>query len=63
MKEYPRVMTIPETAEFLRINRNTAYELARRADFPSFTVGRVIRVDRDRLEEWVQRQKGEVMPA
>ena len=51
-------ISVRETAEMLGISVPTAYELARRADFPAFHVGRRTLVDRAGLTRWVSAQTG-----
>ena len=49
--------TMPEVAKLLCISRATAYNLAHRADFPSFGCGRSIRVRKTDLDAWIERKK------
>ncbi len=51
-------ISVREAAELLGISVPTAYELARRADFPAFHVGRRTLVDRAGLASWVSAQTG-----
>jgi excisionase family DNA binding protein len=55
-EDLPMVLTIPEVAKFLRIGESTAYELAQNPTFPAVRIGRVVRVSRDHLIEWWERQ-------
>ena len=48
------LLTVPEAAKLLRISRNLAYELVARGEIPAIRLGRVIRVPRAPLEEWVK---------
>ena len=48
--------TIPEAAEALGIGLCSMYNLVHRADFPSFRIGRSVRVSRAKLAEWVEQQ-------
>lgn len=50
-------LSVPEAAAVLSISTKVAYELARRADFPSFQISpnRVV-VSRAGLEDWIQKQ-------
>lgn len=50
-------LSIPEAASVLSVSTKVAYELARRADFPSFRIStnRVV-VSRAGLEDWIQKQ-------
>lgn len=50
------VLTVPEAAELLRIGRNTCYELVRRGEIPAVRLGRVIRIPRFALEQWISQQ-------
>ena len=54
------LLTVPEAAKVLRISRNLAYELVARGEIPAIRLGRVIRVPRAPLEEWV---KSEAAPS
>jgi excisionase family DNA binding protein len=49
----PDLLTVPEVALYLRISRNLAYALVARNDIPSLHLGRLIRVPRRELDEWV----------
>ena len=50
------LLTVPEAAQLLRISRNLAYELVARQQLPSVRLGRVIRVPRTSLDEWIASQ-------
>lgn len=47
------LLTVPEAARLLRISRNLAYELIVQGRLPHVRFGRVIRIPRSRLEEWI----------
>lgn len=49
-------ISVPRMAELLSISRPTAYQLARRADFPSFSVGGRTLVSVQGLVQWVAEQ-------
>lgn len=49
-------ISVPKAAELLSISRPTAYQLARRADFPSFSVGGRTLVSVQGLVQWVAEQ-------
>lgn len=58
------LLTVPEAAKLLRISRNLAYELVARHEIPAIRLGRVIRVPKQGLEEWLDRQvDGHLGPA
>ena len=48
-----QLLTVPEAARLLRIGRNLAYELVARGELPAVRLGRVIRVPRASLEQWI----------
>lgn len=48
------LLTVREAAALLRISRNLAYELVTRGEIPAIRLGRVIRVPRAALEQWIE---------
>jgi excisionase family DNA binding protein len=50
------LMTIPEAARTLSVGRTLMYELVRRAEIASVTIGRVRRIPRPALEAFVRRR-------
>lgn len=50
LADLPRVLTVEETAAFLRIGRSSAYEAIRAGEIPSVRIGRSLRVPRHALE-------------
>lgn len=51
------IMIIEDMVKGLRIGRNKAYELVNSNDFPSFKLGRHIRVSRVRFNNWIISQE------
>ncbi len=47
------IMTVDETARFLRIHPETLREKARQGKIPAMKVGRAWRFQRERLEQWL----------
>jgi excisionase family DNA binding protein len=47
------LLTIEEMGKYLRISRSKAYQLAKKQGFPSFILGRLIRVDKSQLDAWL----------
>lgn len=47
------MMTVQETATYLRVSRATIYRLARNEEIPAVQVGRVWRFSRVLLDEWL----------
>lgn len=52
----PDLLTVPEAAKVLRISRNLAYELVTRHEIPAVRLGRVIRIPRAALDDWIATQ-------
>jgi excisionase family DNA binding protein len=50
----PDVMTVDEAAAFLRVHRNHLYDLIGRRQVPHRRRGRIIRLSRDALIEWLK---------
>lgn len=55
----PLILTVEETAAFLRIGRSCAYEAIRAGEIPSVRIGRSIRVPRCRLEALLGPENGD----
>ncbi len=51
--ELPLTVTIEEAARLLNISLPTAYELARKQNFPSFRIGKKILISRSGLQAWI----------
>ena len=47
------IMTIDEVADYLRINKKTAYRLAGESKLPGFKVGGAWRFRRSEIESWI----------
>lgn len=52
-QELPLVLSVEEMAKILRIGRNTAYGLVQAGQVRSIRVGRVIRIPREALWEYL----------
>ena len=50
------LMTIDEVADYLRINKKTAYRLAVDGKVPGFKVGGTWRFRRADIEDWIERE-------
>lgn len=58
------VLSIAEVAQYLGISKTLAYDLAHRADFPSFKPkpgGRRILVRKSDLERWIEERKEQLI--
>lgn len=52
-----KLITIIELKELLNISRSKAYELVKMKDFPIVRIGKCIRINKNDLFEWLQKQK------
>lgn len=52
----PKILTPKQLSEYLGCSLNTAYELCRKRDFPSFKVGRKIMISEEELQKWIIKQ-------
>ena len=51
-----QLLTVKETADYLRLPLTKTYELVRIKDFPAVKIGKSWRVMRDKLDEWLLAQ-------
>ena len=51
-EELPEVMEVKDIQVFLKISRNTAYDLIKRKEFPTLKLGRLLRIRRNSFLEW-----------
>jgi excisionase family DNA binding protein len=52
------LLTIPEVAEYLRVSKETVYELVNSAGFPAAKIRGQWRIPSGELEKWVLRKAG-----
>lgn len=52
--DYPDIMTIGETAEYLRISLSSLYKLAQDGRIPCQKVGRHWRFRREAIDRWLE---------
>ena len=57
-KDHPLLLTVPQTAELLQIGRDTAYQLTHREGFPAIRIGRSVRINRNLLQDWLDKNNG-----
>ena len=48
-----RLLTVGETAKILKVKDHRVYELARLKLLPAVRLGRQLRIDEQRLREWI----------
>ena len=51
-EELPEVMEVKDIQQFLKISRNTAYDLIKRREFPTLKIGRLLRIRKESFLEW-----------
>jgi excisionase family DNA binding protein len=51
-------LTVPETAERLRVSPKTVYRLVWSGQLPALRIGSQIRIDEQALEEWLDDASG-----
>ena len=51
-----RVLTVTEVGKRLKVGRNTAYDLFNQRSFPSFRIGKKLRITEAAFENWLNRQ-------
>jgi excisionase family DNA binding protein len=58
--EYPEIMTVSQVADYFQISEMTTYKLVQEGTIPGFKIGRHWRVQRDDLDQYIDRlKKGE----
>lgn len=55
-REEPILLTLKDAMSLTQLSRSKAYGLCRSGVWPSFKVGRVVRIPRQSLEEWIERE-------
>ena len=53
LRSDPKLMTVVEVAEYLRISRASVYRLVRSRQVPVSSVGRQLRFRRDSIDRWL----------
>lgn len=58
IKDHPLLLTVSQAAELLQVGRDTMYTLCHRADFPAIRLGRSVRINREGLQNWLDKNNG-----
>ena len=56
MADAPKVLTVNELAEYLRVHRSTIYRLLKRGDLPGFKIGSDWRFNVEVIDQWRMKQ-------
>lgn len=47
------LLTVPETAQYMRVPLSKIYELVHVKDFPAIKIGKSWRIIKDKLDQWL----------
>lgn len=53
LADLPDVLTVAETAKFLRLGRNSVYDAVRRQELPSVRIGRRLLIPKPALQRFL----------
>ncbi len=56
MEAAPKVLTVNELAEYLRVHRSTIYRLLKKGQLPGFKIGSDWRFNVEVIDEWRMKQ-------
>ena len=63
MADAPKVLTVNELAEYLRVHRSTIYRLLKRGDLPGFKIGSDWRFNVEVIDQWRMKQGAALLSA
>ncbi len=52
-EEYPNMLTVEEMCEILNVARETGYRMVRRGDFEVLKLGRIIRIPKNQVLNYI----------
>lgn len=55
----PKLMNVVEAASYLSVKRSRLYTATRRRELPFMKVGRLLRFEREHLDQWIKEQHEE----
>ena len=58
----PGLLTLEETARFLRLGRTTTHTLIKRGELPSVRIGHSLRIPTAALRKWIERRTTATQP-
>ena len=62
-RDDPLLLTVEQAAKLCQISRGLAYDLISRGELPHIRLGRVLRVPRHGLEQWIAHQASVGLPS
>jgi excisionase family DNA binding protein len=60
MEDLPALMRVEQAARYLQVSRSKAYALVAEGRLPVVRVGRSVRINREKLLAWLERNTAEV---
>jgi putative molybdopterin biosynthesis protein len=51
------LLTVEQVQELLKVGRTFAYSLVRSGELPSYRIGRLLRIRRRDVEQWLESQR------
>lgn len=54
-KEYPDILSIPQLRDMLQIGKNTAYELLSTNEIKSIRIGRIYKIPKQNVIDYINR--------
>ena len=57
LREYPDVLTVFDVASILKLGKNTAYKLVKNGTIKSHKIGKIYRIPKICLQEYLQSAK------
>ena len=57
----PLLLTVSQTAELLQLGRDAVYNLTHVDGFPAIRIGRCVRINRELLQEWLNKNGGMIL--
>lgn len=61
IKDTPLLLTVSQAAALLQIGRDQMYTLTHRSDFPALRIGRSVRINRELLQVWLNKNNGGII--
>lgn len=58
LENYPDLLVIDEACEALHMSRNCMYQLLRSGDLKGFQQGRIWKIPKNAIEEYIRRRSG-----
>jgi len=50
------LLSVEEARKYLRISKGKMYQLVHQKDFPAVWIGRIVRIPKGALDQWIEKQ-------